>query len=141
MAIEWSDFNKFEPVNDKYLPARGEGDNKATQVCTAVNKIVYKWFNDGDVYDNTYNLKGWWNDISSFANWLLQYAGAEILYRISTIKTEQEYTDMLFELCEKYLTPEYLDAAAGMPAEGSVYKCAGPFVYEEETEEEEEDWF
>ena len=55
---EWSYFDKFETINDRYLPSQGEGETKATQVVTAVTKLVYKWYNDGDVYDNTYALEG-----------------------------------------------------------------------------------
>ena len=62
---KWSYFNKFKELNNKYLPDMGEGETKATQVVTAVTKLVYKWYNDGDVYDNTYMMKGWCNDLSS----------------------------------------------------------------------------
>ena len=39
---------------DKYLPDEGEGKTMATQAVTAMCKIVYRWYNDGDVFDNTY---------------------------------------------------------------------------------------
>lgn len=46
----------YDEVIELYLPDRGEGKTKATQIVTAVNKLIYKWFNDGDVYDNTYHM-------------------------------------------------------------------------------------
>ena len=53
-AITWKDFTKFHAAYGPYLPDFGEGNNRATQTA-AVNKLIYKWFNDGDVYDNTYS--------------------------------------------------------------------------------------
>ena len=67
-GVNWSYYNKFKPINDKYLPSYGEGKNKAEQAVTVVNKLVYKWYNDGDVFDNSYYLEGWGNDLSSYAN-------------------------------------------------------------------------
>ena len=48
MAVDWGYYDnaKFEELNGKYLPERGEGETKATQIITAVNKLVYKWYND-----------------------------------------------------------------------------------------------
>ena len=69
-------FNKFKQINDSYLPDTGEGDTMATQICTAVNKLIYGWYNDGDVYDNTYMIDGWCNDLSSYANWLYGHVSA-----------------------------------------------------------------
>ena len=45
----------------------------ASQLVTAVNKLVYKWYNDGDVYDNIHSLDNWANDLSSYANWPYKY--------------------------------------------------------------------
>ena len=68
----WDDFS--DPVTDRiekdFLPANGEGDNMMSQAVTATTKLIYKWFNDGDVFDNTFGLEGWANDLSDYANWL-----------------------------------------------------------------------
>lgn len=56
MSVDWGYFDKFEWADEKYLPCRGEGETKATQIVTAINKLVYKWYNDGDVFDNTHYL-------------------------------------------------------------------------------------
>lgn len=153
MALEnvmWSYYDKkeFEEINDKYLPMSGEGETRATQIVTAVNKLVYKWYNDGDVYDNTYNLEGWCNDISTFANWLAAYAGADdILSRIEKIdnptieENEAEYEHILKDLADRYLDMKMLDQLNTWPKVGSVYTCKGPYVFEEHEEEEDSyDW-
>ena len=104
MSKEWSEFNKFDEADEKYLPACGEGDTMASQITTAVCKLVYKWYNDGDVFDNTNGLGGWCNDLSSYANWLWKYCNeargviAKWWYRGSRRMTESDYEDMLYEL-------------------------------------------
>ena len=141
--IRWLDFNKFNGVNYKYLPVQGEGDNKATQAVTAVNKLVYKWFNDGDVYDNNYFLEGWMNDLSSYANWLFNYTTPEIatiLESIDSCYSNDEYTKLLWELCESVFTEENLNNWEKINKTDSIYEAAGPFAFTEYTDEEEEDW-
>lgn len=128
MAHKCEDF-KFPNVN-KYLPDRGEGDTLKTQISCAVCKLIYKWFNDGDVYDNTHGMSGFANDISSQANWLAEHipGASEILDRIKGCDSEDTYTEIMYELgelCEKCCTSSEYDK----PKEGSVYDCSGPYEY------------
>ena len=143
-AVSWDYFERFKDVNDKYLPVRGEGETIATQAVTAVNKLVYRWYNDGDVFDNTsaHGLKGWVNDLSSYANWLVTYTDkADCLYAIFDIETETEYTQLLKELADTVLDEEWLESVADKEKQGSVYSCKGSFKFEdgffEEDDEEE----
>ena len=145
-GVDWSYFGKFAQIDEKYLPAKGEGETMATQICTAVNKLIYKWYNDGDVYDNTAALSGWCNDLSSYANWLAEYVdGAmEILRcilacRLYKITPEALYEQILKMLADTFLTEECLDKYAKVEKRGSVYDCEGVFQYEEPEEEEEDE--
>ena len=146
MSKDWEYFNQFEAVTDAYLPARGEGDTLASQIVTAVCKIVYKWYNDGDVYDNTRYLDGWANDLSSYANWLYKYAPLPGL--VATLESVWdcynggEYEDILAEIADICLDPDILKELSESPKQGSVYECDGPFVFEEnyEEEDEEDEW-
>lgn len=106
MATDWGYYDKFEGVNDKYLPYKGEGATMAMQICTAVNKLVYKWYNDGDVFDNTHHLEGWANDLSSYANWLYENTkdAWKILNKIVDCMNGSEYEDLLQELADKLLS-------------------------------------
>lgn len=139
MSIQWSDFDKFSDISDKFLPVKGEGDTVATQIVTAVNKLVYKWFNDGDVYDNTYYLDGWCDDLSSYANWLFYKAPytQNILVGIRDIHSEEEYTKLLYDLCELTLNEEYLSEFVNSEKVGTIYECDGPFEF---TEGDSIDW-
>ena len=145
----WDDFDQYEPIVDKYLQPTGEGDTFASQIVTAINKLVYKWFNDGDVYDNTYNLEGWANDLSSYANWLWTYVPdtQEELSRIEDAWDDSDYEDILGDLCHFYLDEETLDEYAQQPKQGTIYDCDGPFAfiykpyeYDEDDEDGEYEW-
>lgn len=138
----WSDFDRFDAVIEKYMPRMGQGETKASQVCTAVNKLVYKWFNDGDVFDNTFYLEGWFNDLSDYANWLDRYTGfGDILHRIATCDDEDDYTDLLYDLCVAALDEDYLAGLNMIQKEGDIYNCTGVFRFvEDQDDEEEEEW-
>jgi len=141
MKHTWDDFNKFTKI-EEYLPARGEGETIATQASTAINKIVYKWFNDGDVFDNTYFLSGWGNDISTYANWLFAYIeGADdILRKIDSAMNDDDYTDLLYNLCE-FMEGLDWDKMDTLPKKGSVYEEKRPFKFVEDNEEDEDYWY
>lgn len=151
---DWNDFDKYEPIIDKYMQPSGEGDTLASQAVTAINKLVYKWFNDGDVYDNTYNLEGWANDLSSYANWLWKYL-PDTRYSLALIEKagggmsseEDDYEEILQLLCDLVLNDEFLDKYKDEPKQGSIYNCDGPFVfidrpydYDEDDEDDEYEW-
>lgn len=139
-GVEWSSFNKFNDIVDKYMPDSGEGDTLASQIVTAVNKLVYKWYNDGDVYDNVHSgLSGWANDLSSYANWLYKYCKpAEILKEIYDINDGSEYEDLLMDLATKCLNVEFLNSME-KPKQGSIYNCDGPFEFKEDYGDEEDE--
>lgn len=141
-SVDWSYFDRFDRANDEYLPSTGEGNNMATQVCTAVTKLVYKWYNDGDVFDNSYGLEGWANDLSSYANWLYKYVPQtrSILSSIVDIFSESEYENLLKDLADTTLDLEDLEKLSVKPKQGSVYDCDGPFKFSE-YEEEEDDYY
>lgn len=140
MSVDWSYYNKFSEIEDMYLPDYGEGDTMATQIVTATTKLVYKWYNDGDVFDNTYALSGWWNDLSSYANWLVKNTDrAEVLYDIEKIETEDEYEELLKKLVDSTHNEEYLEEMSRVKKTGSIYSCDGPFFFKESSEEEDDD--
>ena len=108
----------------------------ASQAMVALNKLVYKYYNDGDVYDNRYRLKGWANDISSYANWLYEYIPetAKILNNVRRVQDESGYEDLLKDLTEVICDDQLLADLAVEPKTGSVYNCNGPFEFIEDNE-------
>jgi uncharacterized UBP type Zn finger protein len=140
MAVNWSYFDKFEKITANYMPDYGEGDTIASQAVTAVNKLVYKWYNDGDVFDNTKYLEGWANDLSSYANWLYNHTDrAKMLDNIFVISTGSEYEDFLKELADSIFDESWL-STQNKPKEGSIYKCNGKFKFVEYGFDDEEEY-
>ena len=144
MAVDWGYYEKFDRVMKEYLPDMGEGETMATQMVTAVNKLVFKWYNDGDVFDNVNSpMTGWCNDLSSYANWLNKYitAAGGILDGILDCFNGDEYEDLLKELADTLLDHEKVEALSANPAKGSIYDCSGPFKFDEHwDDEDEEEW-
>lgn len=141
MAVNWGYYDKFEKLIDKYMPMSGEGETKASQIVTAVNKLLYKYYNDGDVFDNTHHLEGWANDLSSYANWLYENTknAWKILNKITTCYTNEDYEDLLKELADELLNEAYLVEQNKEEKVGTIYDCDGKFKYEE-PEDDEEGW-
>lgn len=130
MAVNWSYYDKFNGIIDQYMPFTGEGETKASQIVTAVNKLIYKWYNDGDVFDNSYTLEGWANDLSSYANWLYEYTDADgVLNNIKFCYSESDYEDLLKALADKLLNEKYLAVQDKEKKTGSIYECDGKFKW------------
>lgn len=46
--------NEFNDWYDKYVPACGKCNTLAGEIIRAINRIVYRWYNDGDTVDRYY---------------------------------------------------------------------------------------
>lgn len=148
-GVDWQYFDQYADVVDKYMPEYGEGDSLTSQAVTAVNHLIYKWFNDGDVYDNRYGMDGWGNDLSSFANWLYKHRLSpggnnvkKILDQIFYCHTSSGYETILKQLADEILYDDYsLEMNADEPKQGSIYDCDGPFEFVDyEDDEDDEPW-
>lgn len=140
-GVRWDYFDKFDEITDKYMLPSGEGETKASQIVTAVCKLVYKWYNDGDVYDNTHYLEGWANDLSSYANWLDDNTKASrILHGISRCFNDDEYEELLKDLADTLLDEEYLAEQNEIEKVGTIYKYNGPFKFMEHYDDEDDYW-
>lgn len=138
--VAWEYFNRFKGIIDKYMEPSGEGATMASQTVTAVNKLVFKWYNDGDVFDNTGKLSGWLNDLSDYANWLYNNVPEtqSILLKVSECDSG-DYEHLLKELSNLCLTERFLIKYEEKPKQGSVYNAEGPFVFIEETDDDDEE--
>lgn len=146
----WDDFNDVSKRLEPYLETKGQGTTMASQVAACVSNLVYHFFNDGDIFDTTHHLTASCNDFSSRANWLYlnQPATRPILDRIEKVRTDGEYADLLFDLCEVY-DADTLASLAKEPAKEDIYtskckfSCPEPedeaLEYGDELEDETED--
>lgn len=146
--ITWDDFSDptTNELEEMYLPVEGEGETMANQIAAATSKLVYKWFNDGDVFDNQVSgLGGFANDLSSYANWLHENVPetADTLDSIKTVNgNEQEYTDLLYALSRTTYSSDLLAKYNNREKVGTIYDADGPFSFEfgNEYDDEEEQY-
>ena len=142
--VRWDYYNKFENLVDKYMESMGEGNTKASQIVTSVNKLVYMYYNNGDVYDNTNFEHYCLNDVSDYANWLYDNTTdtiKNILTKVKDISCEVEYELILKQLADNLLVKPYLEEQSKLEKVGSIYKCCGKFKYIEDEEEEDDEWY
>lgn len=130
-----------EELIELYLPDYDDGENRASQAVTALCRLTYKWFNDGDVFDNNYYMSGWANDISGSANRLYEYMPEtqDILNKIRTVSSDREYEDLLEELTNVVLKRDRLKELEGLAKEGDAYDESGPFSFNENYDDDEEE--
>ena len=148
-ALKESINSTFKKVVDEFMPSYGEGDNKLTQFLVAANKLIHKWYNDGDVFDSCNGL-GWANDISGSANWLYKYSNDNkikaLLDKIYNIYSEEEYERNIIKPLEAYLdrlaSTDYFKELAAQPKVGNAYNEQGNFSWVDpyDDEDENEDW-
>lgn len=140
-GVDWDYYDRYESIVGKYMPFYGEGETIASQIVTAINKLVYKWYNDGDVFDNSYHLEGWANDLSSYANWLYNHDyGCRILDGIRGCKTHADYENLLKDLADMFLgDEELLENLNTLPMNSSIYKAVGVFKFVDRYEDEDDE--
>lgn len=143
-----TDWHKYDDILDKYLPSRGEGDTVAEQVVTATNRIIFRWFNDGDMYDNHWAygvVDSFEENLPNCANWLYNWGPhpvEEVLYDVFDCESESDYEQILENIAEICFDEEWLSSPQGQhKKEGTIYDCEGPFSVEDTYDEEDDEWY
>lgn len=91
-----SDNAKFEELCDKYVPAWGKANTLGGEILRAINRIVYRYYNDGDTIDWYYG--GDYNLLRACDTFLNMYCPA--YYSLSNIN-ELEYEKNLCDRLKK----------------------------------------
>lgn len=135
---------QYNDANDMYFVRIGQGDTMANQICVAVNRIVRRWFNDGDVFDNTSGFGDSQDEhLADCANWLAQHLPNKVRMELAQVKYVQdyeEYEEILQGLCDICLNEEFLDRYDAYPADGDIFNCKGEFEVVFWEDEEDENW-
>ena len=116
--------SSYSILNDKYLPSEGQGENKASQLVTATNKIIYGWYNNGDT------ISGNGNDLTSYANWIDQYIKEPEVRKILKDNyidySDADYLDeIILPLIKFVFREDFLEGLASQEAEDNIYECEG----------------
>lgn len=147
LEVYEGDITNFDEATEAYMPSTGEGNSLLTQLLVAANKIIYKWYNDGDVIDSSNGL-GWVNDISGSANWIDNYAPTVIsnpLRRVFDCYSNRDYQEYVIDPFEvsldKYFASEEWKELLDEPKRGNVYDEDGiyQFNYDDFPEDDDDD--
>ena len=111
-------------LTDKYLPSVGQGENKASQLVTAANNIIYGWYKNGDT------ISGDGNDLTSYANWIDKYIKEPEIRKIlkdDFIDYDDTYylSEIILPLIKFVFREDFLEKLASQEVEGDIYECSG----------------
>ena len=134
LEVYEDDITNFDEATEAYMPSTGEGDSMLTQLLVAANRIIRKWYEDGDVID-TCNGLGWESDISGSANWIDKYAPAMLsapFKRVFDCCSNQEYQEQIIDpfkaSLDKYFESGEWRKLLNAPKRGNAYNEKG--IYE-----------
>ena len=116
--------SSYSILTDKYLPEDGQGENKASQLVTAANNIIYGWYNNGDT------ISGNGNDLTSYANWIDKYIKEPEIRKIlkdDYIDYNDTYylSEIILPLIRFVFREDFLEGLASQEIEGDIYECSG----------------
>lgn len=130
------DSSRFQIAFDELVPSQGKADTQAGELIRAMGRVLYRWFNDGDVFYKGYGIK----TVLPSVEFIYEYGPDGVKELVDdTIKEVQNYNDPNFfeenggydeflnntaELVVDYIldNPELL---AEEPAEDSRYTDSG----------------
>lgn len=122
-----TDSAKFDELFDKYVPACDKANTLGGEIVRAINRIVYRYYNDGDTvdryYGNDYNL------LRACDTFLNMYCPAyHSLSNINELEYEKNLCDRLKKVFDYLIanpnvfeTPNSIDCIANAPYEPRGY--------------------
>ena len=118
-----TDNAKFEELCDKYVPAWGKANTLGGEILRAINRIVYRYYNDGDTIDWYYG--GNYNLLRACDTFLKAYCPAyHSLSNINELEYEKNLCDRLKKVFDYLIDnpnvfeiPNSIDCVANAPYE------------------------
>ena len=137
-----TDRAKFDEFFDKYVPINGSADTLGGEIVRAINRIVYRYYNDGDTVDRYCGNE--YNHLRACDTFLKTYCPA--YHSLSNVK-ELEYGKNLCDRLKKVLDylianpnvfeiPNSTDCIANAPYEPWEYDDDEDYDYDEDDEDE-----
>ena len=137
-----ADRAKFDEFFDKYVPINGSADTLGGEIVRAINRIVYRYYNDGDTVDRYCGNE--YNHLRACDTFLKTYCPA--YHSLSNIK-ELEYEKNLCDRLKKVLDylianpnvfeiPNSTDCIANAPYEPWEYDDDEDYDFDEDDEDE-----
>ena len=120
-----------EALYDKLVPGSGAADTVEGEMLRAINRIIYRYYNDGDYYYEGYGIETAGPAHSFLVN--ANHPQKSALVRIFDESRDEEYEQMLNDALDVIL--DHIESRQGNYTESSK----NMFDYEPEFEQEEED--
>lgn len=127
---------------DMLVPEYGKADTVAGEIVRAINKLVYRWYNDGDKINEGYGKE----TCNPPARFLMAKCPQDIKDKISGLwmfysSLDEDYEEELDELVGMVM--DYLDANPALketPNNEDMLDYARPEDKDDDDEEDEDDW-
>ncbi len=126
--------DRNEPLYDKLVPGQGDAETVEGEMLRAINRIVYRFYNDGDKYFEGYGTEtaGPAHSFLVNANHPLKSAMIKLFDEPSG---DNSYERMLKDVLDMIL--DYIESRQGKYTKNTL---GGMFDYEPEFEEEDDDY-
>lgn len=98
--------NSIEPLRNKYVPAMGAAETLGGEIIRALDRITYRYYNDGDKVDEGYGIETV-NSSFRFLRSALPYAARKVANIELTMLDDDRYEERLVNLWT--VTLDYLD--------------------------------
>ena len=123
-----------EPLFDKLVPGQGKAETLEGEMLRAVNRLVYRYYNDGDKY-----YEGYGTETAGPAHSFLVNAVHPLRAKMYSIMDGEELSDNEYENMLKMVLGLILDYIESKGGEYTKNTQGEIFDYESEYEDEEEE--
>jgi hypothetical protein len=101
--ISESELDKMHEIFEKYVPGRGKADTVYGEICRAINRLIYRFYNDGDLFFEDYGIE----TAGSSALYLMDgHEGFDEILNSMIYKNETIYENGLEEIVDLFLNYE-----------------------------------
>ena len=136
-----TDNAKFDELCDKYVPINGNADTLGGEIVRAINRIVYRYYNDGDTVDRYCGNE--YNHLRACDTFLKTYCPAyHSLSSINELEYEKNLCDRLKKVLDYLIAnpnvfeiPNSTDCIANAPYEPWEYDDEEDYDYDDDEDE------
>lgn len=131
-----TDDKRWEELTDKYMPASGKADSVGGEIIRAMNRLVYRYYNDGDTISRFYGCA---------VNYLITANAYIRKYIPAYIDLEEVSYDYEVSLCKDLkIVLDYLVSNPNLfemeNTEDFIENAPRNDAWYEDTDEDDEDW-
>ena len=134
--------SRNEPLFDKLVPGQGTAETLEGEMLRAVNRLVYRYYNDGDKYN-----EGYGTETAGPAHSFLVNAVHPLRAKMDSIMDEEFKSDGEYERMLKVvlgLVLDYIESKGGeytKNTQGDIFDYPSEFENMEDYDDEEDDYY